>query len=537
MGGVVKAWCLLLLAAVSALPVAAAQTGRLPATEVRPELLVRGPAPSIFTQLGTLYGVAVVVDGDLPRRELELSLRDVTFADALATAAVLTNAFWVVGPDGTVYVAENRPDKREFYLQQELRSYVFPGASAEELNEIVTLLRDLLDMRRVRQDARTQTITVFDSPHRLDVAEGLLRPLPYDDGEVLVEVQVLEVDRNRALDLGIFSPDSAFIVNAGAGLLLSREGESLPELLRALLDRGLLPEALAQAALASLTGGAVDPTQLASLLPPLLLFGGGRTLYAYHLPGLELHLGYLNAITRTSTRVHVRSVSGKEATTFVGERFPIVFNTFSSIFLPRLLEELIRRGLLTLPVPAIRYEDLGVKVTVTPRIHEDRQITLLLKVERMALSGRSINDIPVLANRQFEQQVRLRDGQALLVAGLRGETREVVLTGFPLLGSAPVIGPLFRRNEIRPRSNELIVVVIPHLTRLPARELLVARTLYVGTESDFAPIGPQPAAPPPPPAVQPQPPRPQPPPEGLPVQPQPPQQPPPPQQQPPPPPQ
>jgi len=513
---------LVLLAAVSALPLSAASASQLPATEVRPEVRLQGQAAAVFEQLGRLFGVRVEVDADFPRRPLSLSLRDVDFADALRAAAEAGQAFWVVEPDGRVVVAENTAAKREAYQPQELRSFAFPGLTSEELNEAARLLRELLDMRRVRTDLRSSTLSVLDTPYRLAVAEHLLAQLPHDPGQITVEVLLLEVNRERALELGLLSPDNAFIVNVGAGLLLSREGESLRDALLALLERGLLPDLLNQAALQSLlSGGALDPSQLASLIPPLIFFGGGRTIYAAHLPSLELRLLQLASVARSWRQVTVRAGAGQQATTFIGTRFPIVFTTFSALFFPAIVQELIRRGLFVPPVPAVRYEDLGLRVTVTPRLHPKREITLALKLEDLALTGQEVNGIPVLSNRLVEHRVRLRSGESLLIAGLRQESHERLFSAVPLLGSLPGIGSFFGRIEPTTRTSELIILVTPRLTRLPARELLLARTLYVGTEEDFAPVGPVPAAAPPPPPAQPQPPQPQPP--GQPPTPQPPQ--------------
>jgi len=506
---------LALVAAVTVQPLMAAPAGQLPATEVRDQVRLEGPASAVFEQLGRLFGVRIDVDADFPRRPLRLALRNVDFASALRAAAEAGQAFWVVGPDGSVVIAEDTAAKREAYQPQELRTFALPGLSSEELNEVARLLRELLDMRRVRTDLRSSTLSVLDTPYRLAVAEHLLAQLPYDPGQITVEVLVLEVDRERALELGLLSPDNAFIVNIGAGLLLSREGESLPDILLALLERGLLPDVLSQAALQSLlTGGVLDPSQLAALIPPLVFFGGGRTTYAAHLPGLELSLLQLARVTRSWRQVTVRAGAGQEATAFIGTRFPIIFTTFSAIFFPAIIAELIRRGQFVPPVPAVRYEDLGLRVTVTPRLHPKREITLALKLEDLALTGQEVNGIPVLSSRLLEHRVRLRSGESLLIAGLRQESRERLATTLPILGSLPGLGPIFGRTEPARRTTELIVLVTPRLTRLPGREPLLTRTLYVGTEEDFAPVGPVPAAAPPPPPAQPpqlQPPQPQPP--------------------------
>lgn len=514
----------------------------LPVTQLRPEVQLAGPAPQVFQRLGNLFGVRVKVDPDLPARSLDLRLRNVDFASALQVASALSQSFWVVEPDGVVLVAPDTAEKRQLLLPVVEKTFALPGRSSEELNDAVRLLRELLDMRRIRPDARSNSFTVYDTPYRLAVAEELLAQLPDDPGEVFVDLQVLDVDRERALDLGLATPDRTVIVHLGAGALVPSDLNSLLEIVQFLLSRGLLPADILPEALRSvLTSGLVDPSQAAALLPTFIIFGGGGTSYAAHLPSTELRLQQLARVTRSWRKLALRARGGQEATLFIGDRFPVVFTTFSTVFIPQIVAELVRLGQFIPPVPAIRYEDLGIKLILTPQVHPGREITLDLKISQAALSGQEVNGIPVIASRVIEQQVRLKEGETLLIAGLRRSTQEMTRQGIPGLRSIPVIGRLFGRTVPTTQTSEILFLLTPRLTRLPPPDRLTARALYVGTEKDFAPLGPAPAPEPAaaPPQPQPQPPQPQaPPPPGQPPVrpfPQPPEpQPPPPQPEPPP---
>jgi hypothetical protein len=502
---------------------AAASIGPLPKTDPQPTVQLQGRAPIVLQRLGEQFGVKVAVDPDLPARRIELDLRDVDFAGALRVAAALVGAFWITQPDGSVLVARDTPDARELYLQPEIRTLAFPGATPEELNEAVRLLRDLLDMRRIRTDTRSGTISIQDTPYRLAVAEQLLAQLPNDPGEIVLEVQVLEVNRNRALDLGLLPPDQAFIVHLGAGALALRDPDTdtLADVLQFLLDRGLIPEALTEAALQSvISAGITDPSQLGAVVPPFILFGGGQTLFAANLPGTALQLSKLASVAQSWRRFTLRTAVDQEGRLFLGERFPIVTTTFSVIFLPAILQELIRRGQFLPPVPAVQYQDLGITIRATPHLHPDREITLTLALEQLALTGQELNSIPVISSRSLEHQVRLKDGETLMLAGIRQTTEQKTKSATPGLGSVPGLGSLFR-TQPSTQTSEVIFLVTPRLTRLPAQQRLALRTFYVGTEDDFAPVGRQPAAPPPPAARPPgrppqQPQRPQQPPQQLP---------------------
>lgn len=472
--------------------------GATPPADVRLE----GPAPAVFEQLGKLYGVRVRVADDLPARPLRLELRQVDFPTALRVAAQLAGAFWAEQQDGSVLVAADTPENRQRYQPQVEKTFSLPGRTPEELTDVVRLLREVLDMRRIRPDPRSSTFTVRDTPFRLAVAEQLLAQLQEPPGEVWVDVLLLEVDREQAQRLGILPPDQAVAAHLGAGALVAQrtDVESLLKTLQLLLQLGVLPEAV----VSRIT---IAPASLKVLLPPFILFGGGGTTYAALLPGAELNLLRLARVTRSLRRFSLRAREGEEASLFAGDRFPVVFTTFSSSFISPIEQELRKRGIFIPPVPAVRYEELGLRVTVTPRLHPGREVSLSLKLDQKALTGQTFNGIPVLSNRALEQRVRLREGESLLLAGLQGRTREVTGAGTPGLGSLPVIGRLFRRTAPSTQETELLVLVTPRIVRLPAPEPV--RALYVGTEREFAPVGAAPAseavAPAPPPSPQPPP--------------------------------
>lgn len=511
--------CLCLLASALAAPLAAVQPGgELPKTEAKLQLRLQGPPRGVFEQLGREYNVRVRVDPEFSGRSLDLDLKRVTFADAVVVAAELSGALWVVQPDGTVLITSDNAQNRELYGKQELRSFALPGSTAEELNEAARVLRDLLDVRRIRTDTQNNTLSILDTPYRLAVAGRLLAQLPNDPGEITVELQVLEVNRDRAIDLGLSPPDRAIAVHLGAGALAIEDPstQTLSDVLQFLIDNNLLPQELTDAALQSLlSGGVTDPSQLSSLIPPFIVFGGGGTTFAANLPGTALNLHRLSQATQSWRRFTLRTLVGQEGRLFIGERFPIVFTTFSAAFVPAIIAELIRRGQFVPPVPAVRYEDLGLTLKVTGYVHPNREITLDFSVDQLDRTGQQFNGIPVLSSRQLEHQVRLKDGETLILGGLRQKTRERTDTRNAGVGSVPLLGPLLGRNQPHTQESEILILVTPRLTRLPAREMMALRTLYIGTEDDFSPVGPQPAAPPPPAAPPVQPPPGQPPPGGV----------------------
>lgn len=498
-----------------ALPTESAGPG--PDTQIVRSMRLRGTPRRVFQLLGQRYGVRILVDDKLRGRPLRLSLTQADFETALRVASKATGAFWLWQPDGSVLVLEDSKENHEFFDPQVMRVFDLPGHTAEELTEILRLLRELIDLRHIAQDIRSNTLTIRDTPRRLAAAASLIEQLTAEREQVVVDVLVLEVDSDKARSLGILPPDLAVLVHIGAGILPTDNALEFLRVLRELVDQGVLPRVL--------LSDRFDLTQGVGFVG----LGKGRTQFLANLPGANFSFSDILLTTRSLRRVTLRATSGEEATFFAGERFPVTFTTFSSSFIPQIIQDLIDQGQFIPPVPAVRYEDLGIKLTVRPQVQGAREVSLKITLETTQLVGDSLNAIPILASRKVEQQARLQAGESLLLAGLRNRELVPIRTGLPVLSSLPLLGRLFSRTETRVRETEFLVLVTPRIVRQVPRKLRSQRALYLGTEKEFSPLGSrprisqprapdrrrpgqprQPTPPPPtPPGRNPQPPRPQ----------------------------
>ncbi len=472
-------------------PQPAATAPPLPPSAPR-RVQLQGPAKQVIERLGPLFGVKVRVDEAVQQRPIDLRMDHADFITALRVAAQLSNSIWVPQPDGSYVVAPDTKEARDRYDAPLERIYDLPGATPEELAEIVRLLREILDMRDIRPDLRSSTITIQDTAVRLAAAERLFGALQDDPGEIQIEGVVLDVDRDKAQAYGILPPDQVIAVHAGAGGLALSSSSTLEDLinnLQFLLAQGVLPTSLVGLITQSLLAGGA--------LPGFVLVGGGATTYALFLPGAVLNLSHLASSTRSWRRVDLRAREGKEATLFIGDRVPIVTGIFTSV-LP------VQPGQPDFNAPpTAQYEQLGLRVAVTPRLHSRTEMTLILKLEDKRIASQAIAGLPIISSRELEQQVRLKEGESMLLMGMQSQLTEHTITGTPGLSALPVIGHLFKRTVPHTQNSELVVLLTPHIVRLPARQRLAMRTLPVGTEREFSPEGPAPAAaptPPPPPA-------------------------------------
>lgn len=461
----------------SALPIWGFPESAEPTTEASQTVELRGTTRQIFRQLERIINRRIVVDAGVRRRQVEFVIDRTDVTGALDVATTVTGAFWVAQPDGSILVATNDAANRQRYLPQMFRDFPLPGYPEEVVNEIVTLLRQHVEPPYMSVDRASGTITVRDTPHRLEVIAALVEQwTPYQE-EIVLDVLMLEVDRQEATRIGILPPDLVVAVNIGAGILPTDDPQALLQAIEELVKQGVLP--------AVLLTDRFDFTKGV----PLIGFGGGLTRYIANLPNATLTFEDIQKALRSLRYMQLRTTAGSEATFFAGEKFPITFTTFSIIFIPEIIQEFIDSGDFRPPPPAIQYEDLGIKLTATARVHNNRDVSLKVLLESTQLVGQSINDIPILGTRTIEHSVRVKLGEPVILSGMRGLERSPIRVGLPVLGSIPVLGRLFSRKQTNVRETELLVMMTPRLIRRGRPERLKDVAIYVGSEADFAPVG------------------------------------------------
>jgi type II secretory pathway component GspD/PulD (secretin) len=208
-------------------------------------------------------------------------------------------------------------------------------------------------------------------------------------------------------------------------------------------------------------GGAAGAMQALSRL------AFGNTLLGVGIANAQVFANMTRSNGRILLATSLRSTDGASATFKVGDKYPILSGGFLG-------------GGLGLP-PAFNYEDLGLTLKVTPRVHGEREMTLELSAEFKVLGGQAFNGIPVISNRKFESKARLRDGEWAVVAGMMTTRDARTITGPALLANLPLLGRIARKDETDRGSTEVVLVIKPHLLSLPPGEFL-SRALHLGSE-------------------------------------------------------
>src|SRR3989441_212480 len=272
----------------------------------------RGDVRTAYEDIARQFGVVASFDPDLPGRPVHFRIRGVDFATAMTVLGQETRTFWKALDAHTFFVAENTPAKRHEYAPVIVRTILLSAATTPEgMTETVRLLREIVGITHAELDTRTRTLTLRDSAENVALGVALLQEIERARGELMLEIEILEVNRNMARQLGITPPTTAQVITFS------------PTDVRALRQARTTSELLA-----------IIQRIFGTTLPPLVAFGGGQTTFLATLPGAASTFSKTLNLVRSGRRVLLRAEEGQPATFFVGERFPIALGVLGPSFLP-----------------------------------------------------------------------------------------------------------------------------------------------------------------------------------------------------------
>lgn len=389
----------------------------LPAGVALPRTLTfrDAPARDVFAALGKLAGLSIAYDAAYRDQTVSLDLREASLEQALTSTAAATRHFWRVTGPRTVTVIPDTPAKRREYEEEIVRTFYLSNA---DLKETIDVLRIVVDARRVAPVTGTNAITIKDIPERVAAAGRIIQAIDKARPEVVIDVELLEVNRTRLREYGLQVASPATDPSGLNGQI------SVPS------------SNLTLEGLRSLTASDVALTSL---------------------PALYYRLLRNDAATRVLANPQLRTSEGVAAQARFGERVPVPVTTFAPI---------AAGGVQSQPITSFNYENIGVNIDITPRTHHDDDVSLALRVELSAISGTGFGGLPTFGSRSINTVIRLRDGETNMLAGLIRDDERRVMAGVPGLSDLPVIGRLFAYNRRETQETDILLTLTPHIVRV-----------------------------------------------------------------------
>jgi len=410
----------------------------------------------IYETVGKLAGINVLFDPDYTSRRIKIELNNVSLEEALRIIAVETKTFWRPVTPNTIFIAADNPAKRKDLEQSVIKTFYLANLSQPtELQDVVNALRQILEIQRIQPLPTQSAIVVRGTPDQLALAEKLVTDLDKSKPEVLVDVAIMQINRDKSRTLGINPPTSATVQ---------------------------LQSNINTSGTTATTGSGTTATVTQSTGTPGLSL---NTLGNLNATDFQVTISQATATalfsdssTQLIQKPQIRAIEGQKASLKIGQRVPIATGSFQP--------GIGGVGINPLVNTQFQYLDVGVNVDITPRVHANGDITLKVTMEVSEVDGQdSIGGItqPIIGQRKIENEVRLREGEVNLLGGMMENQQTRALTGFPVLSQIPILKYLFGQTTSDRSETETVFALIPHVVRRQDLSDLNQEALDVGTAS------------------------------------------------------
>ena len=420
----------------------------------RKSIHVRGDTRALYTEIARTFNVIAQFDDSVTARNVRFDLDDVDFYTAVAWAGKLTRTFWAPISRQQMIVANDTPEMRRQYERYSLRTFYLGNAlSATDLTDVVNALRNIFQISIVSVEAGHNAITLKAPRQTVEAAGSFIENLMDARPEIMIDVQEIEIDTDKASQYGLVLPTSfeAFNVFSEINRVL---GPDAPSVINQLKTTGTIdPSTIPAADLANLQGS--------PLLSPFVFFGKGYGLTGIVTPPISGHLAKTSSVSTNVEHATLRAIDGEKVTFRVGERFPLLTGTFNNVALVGPVAAVVGS------TPQFQYTDLGLTLGIKPHYQIDDEIRLDFEFEIQGLGTASLNDIPELTARSFKGVITARAGEPAVITGQINEQEALATQGYPGLGQLPVLQSIINTNSRDRTHNQLLIVVTPHVIRKP----------------------------------------------------------------------
>src|ERR1700686_710829 len=410
----------------------------------------------IYQTIGQLAGINVLFDPDYTSRRIKVELNGVTLEEALQISALESKTFWRPVTSNTIFVAQDNPAKRKELEQSVLKTFYLSNLSQPtELQDVVNAIRAVLDVQRVQQLLSQNALVVRGTPDQIALAQKLVDDLDKARPEVMVDIAIMQVSKDKSRTLGLSPPTSATVT------LQSNINTTTPT------------------ATGTTATGTPTTTGSNTGLNLNTLGNLNATDFQVTIPSANLSAVMANSDTKLIQNPQIRSLDGQKASLKIGERVPVATGSFQP--------GIGGVGINPLVNTQFQYIDVGVVIEVTPHVHSDREVTLKISMEISSqINTVNIGGItqPVIGQKKVDLgEIRLRDGESSLIGGIMDDSQTKSLSGIPGLAQIPILKYLFGQTSTDHSSDETVFAITPHVIRGTDVNEINQRAIDIGTAS------------------------------------------------------
>jgi general secretion pathway protein D len=332
-------------------------------------------------------------------------------------------------------IAPDLPQKRAQYELNVIKTFYLSNVNADEVRvALQQMLRSQYRQPQVTVDKNLNSVTIRDVPAVVELAEKILRSWDKARGEVYIDLEIMEVSRIKARQIGV---DLALATQTVG---LKYIGPTAPS------DSWF-----------NLKG--IDFSK--------------KEYFQITLPTAYLDFLESDSDTKIIAQPRLRGIEGEEIAYLVGDKVPVPRTTFYPI---------AAGGQSQQPLVSYDYQDVGIDVKIKPRIHSEKEVTLEMEIKIKSLSGTGVADIPIISTREVKNIIRLKDGETNLLAGLLRDEERKKKTGIAALKDIPILGGLFSSTDQVIQQTDVILTITPHIVRSITLGEQDLKPIWVGTE-------------------------------------------------------
>jgi general secretion pathway protein D len=405
---------------------------QLPATRLRKPFqkpltieFVDTSLKQVLEALSRHSGLNFILDKDVPPGiTVTIFLRQVSVENALDIMLTSNQLRKRILNDTTVLIYPDTEAKQGDNQELLVKSYFLANSEAKQ---VMSMLKTILKAKNVFADDKLNLLIIRDTPAMIKLVDQLVATQDVAEPEVMLEVEVLEVQRSRLLNLGIQFPNQLTLTPlASNGVTLTLQD------------------------LKTLTA-----SEVGAALPSAVI-------------NLQRQVGDTNLLANPRIRTHNR----EKAVIRIGDRVPVITTTATST------------GFVS---ENVQYIDVGLKLEVEPTIAPNNEISIKLALEVSSVTKEIISKSGTISyqigGRNASTVLRLKDGETQILGGLITDQDVKAANRVPGLGDLPVLGRLFSSQKDSSDKTELVLSITPRLVRGLAGPPFVPMEFWSGTEN------------------------------------------------------
>jgi len=393
-------------------------------------------------------GVNIFTDEALQPKRITTFFQNLPLREAFNLILTANRLFAKKVAENTVIVVPDNPGKRQQYDELVVQTFYLTDADAKV---VVNLVRTILNTRQVFVNEKLNALVIRETPEKIELARKVLEANDRSVAEVEIDLEVLEIDRQSVQNLGIDLSPRSYTVSLGfpADMPIGNVWSSIR------------------------FGSVVNITN----------------------PSLIVNLVKNDGSTNIIANPTVRILDRQKARLLVGERRPFQISSISSVPSVAGTGTTTPTGAVTTTQTNVEYRDLGLKMTLTPTVHLNGEVTVELNFEISAagapIAGISGGELlPPVNTRNLDTFIKVKNGETRLLGGLFQDVYSVSNSKIPFLSDIPWLGRIFQSPNEERRRTDVLISLTPRIVKVMERPDPEIESFPSGTADSFGPAAP-----------------------------------------------